>query len=371
MALQTQGITVNDDTFETILDATHRAFKVVPYQTERPVAGMRLLEMLSKMEPEPYEGWRVIILETIERLGKIPPGAGGEMDLANAYGPLSELAAQHLEVVRGAIGVPNRDTLQRVLEGSVAEAVETVRTYILVPFQRLATEFQTSSLKFHAGADLGPGTEDDINENLKNHLQFVNQLASRAKGITLEKIRWAVKQLSAAIVILKQNIRSTFIPGGELGLPYVVSALIGGIIAKFVDPEFTPVAGDSDRLDPGSSSPRQILDVCIQKMRKEGLKFTDEYIQELINRRDEIEKNMFIRRFEGMTPEEKKMAKRIKQLGLKEWAIGGTNAIQKYDSDQYEVERNQRAEMGFAELFEADVGAEGGYDHDQIAEDDY
>jgi hypothetical protein len=106
-------------------------------------------------------------------------------------------------------------------------------------------------------------------------------------------------------------------------------------------------------------------------MRKEGLKFTDEYIQELINRRDEIEKNMFIRRFEGMTPEEKKMAKRIKQLGLKEWAIGGTNAIQKYDSDQYEVERNQRAEMGFAELFEADVGAEGGYDHDQIAEDDY
>lgn len=376
VALQTQGITVNDDTFETVLDATHRAFKVVPYQTERPLAGMRLLEMLSKMDPEPYEGWRVIILETIERLGKIPPGAGGEMDLANAYGPLSELAAQHLDIVRGAIGGPNRDTLQRVLEGSVAEAVETVRTYILVPFQRLATEFQTSSLKFHAGADLGPGTEDDINENLKNHLQFVNQLASRAKGITLEKIRWAVKHLSAAISVLKQNIRSTFIPGGELGLPYVVSALIGGILAKFVDPEFTPVGGDSDRLDSGSSSPRQILDVCIQKMRKEGLKFTDEYIQELINRRDEIEKNMFIRRFEGMTPEEKKMAKRIKQLGLKEWAIGGTNAIQKYDSDQYEVERNQRAEMGFAELFEADgaaadVGAEGGYDHDQIAEDDY
>ena len=68
------------------------------------------------------------------------------------------------------------------------------------------------------------------------------------------------------------------------------------------------------------------------------------------------------------------MAKRIKQLGLKEWAIGGTNAIQKYDSDQYEVERAQRAEMGFVEFFGSegvDLGAEGGYDNAQIAEDDY
>jgi hypothetical protein len=64
------------------------------------------------------------------------------------------------------------------------------------------------------------------------------------------------------------------------------------------------------------------------------------------------------------------MAKRIKQLGLKEWAIGGTNAIQRYDSDQYEVERQQRADMGFAEMFEAG-GAEEGYDNTQIAEDDY
>ena len=65
------------------------------------------------------------------------------------------------------------------------------------------------------------------------------------------------------------------------------------------------------------------------------------------------------------------MAKRIKQLGLKEWAIGGTNAIQRYDSDQYEVERQQRADMGFAEMFGGEAGAEEGYDNTQIAEDDY
>jgi hypothetical protein len=370
VALQTQGVTVNDDTFETVLDATHRAFRVTPYQPTRPVAGIKLLEMLSNMNPEPFSGWREIMLGTIEKLSKIPAGAGGEIDLADAYGALSEVSSTYMENIRAAIGGTNRDTLQRILEGSVSEAVEAIRTYILIPFQRLATDFQTSSLRINTG--LGLGTEEDINENLKQHLQFIGQLANRANGITLSKIKWVIRHLSKAISVLKQNIRSTFIPGGDIGLPYVVAALVGGILANFIDTDFIPEDVDSERLDPGANSPRQILDVCVQKMRKEGLKFTEEHIKELINRRDEIEKNMFIRRFEGMTPEEKAMAKRIKQLGLKEWAIGGTNAIQKYDADQYEVERNQRVEMGFVELFGAeDLGAEGGYDHVQIAEDDY
>jgi hypothetical protein len=187
-------------------------------------------------------------------------------------------------------------------------------------------------------------------------------------------MEWAVERLSRATVLLRQNVRSAFIPGGEIGLPYVVVALLSGILANFIDPDFNPVHGETEMVDASARGPVQILDVCVQKMRTESLKFTDEAIKDMIARRDEIEKNSFIRRFEGLTPQEKSMMKRIKQLGLKEWAIGGTNAIQKYDSDQYEVERAQRAEMGFVELFGAegaDMGAEGGYDNAQIAEDDY
>jgi hypothetical protein len=374
VALQTQGITTNASAFESILDATHRAFKVVPYVAARPAAGMALFESFRTLTPEPFSQWRQIMTSTMEQMSALPAGPS-KIDIATAYGALSDFAAIQMDKLKERIGAENAATLQRILEGPVVESTEAVLAYILIPFQRLASGFQIGSLKVSRGYELGSGTEEDINRGLEQHLQFVAQLSKRATGLTLEKIKWTIERLSKALVVLKQNVRSTFIPGGEIGLPYVVVSLIGGILTNFIDPDFIPTDGEVEMVDAGAKAPVQILDVCIQKMRKEGLKFTEEYIKEVIGRRDEIEKNLFIRRFENLSPQEKSMAKRIKQLGLKEWAIGGTNAIQRYDSDQYEVERQQRADMGFTEMFGDDVGggqgAEEGYDHAQIAEDDY
>jgi len=325
------------------------------------------------LNPEPFEGWRQLITATMEKLSQLSPGAT-KIDIATAYGVLSDFSLQRLEILKERIGLENTATLQRILEGPVVESTETILAYILVPFQRVVSGFNIASIQVPRGYELGSGTEEDINQNLKQHLIFIQQLAKRATGLTLEKIKWAIQRLSSAIVLLKQNVRSAFIPGGNIGLPYTVVALISGILTNFIDPDFVPEGGQTELVDASARAPIQILDVCVQKMRKEALKMTDENIKELIARRDEIEKNSFIRRFEGLTPQEKAMAKRIKQLGLKEWAIGGTNAIQKYDSDQYEVERAQRAEMGFVELFGpdmGDVGREDGYDNTQLAEDDY
>jgi hypothetical protein len=373
VALQTQKVKIDSSSFETILDEMHRAFKVVPPVPVRPPAGMTLFEMFRRLEPEPFEGWRQLITSAMEKLSKLPPSPT-KIDVATAYGDLSDFSLENMEALKERIGLENTTTLKQILEGPVVESTEAVLAYILIPFQRLISGFQISSIQVPKGYELGSGTEEDVNQNLKQHLLFVQQLAKRATGLTLDKMKWTVERLSRAIVLLKQNVRSAFIPGGEIGLPYVVLTLVTGILTNFVDPDFIPTGGETELVDAGARAPIQILDVCVQKMRKEGLKFTEETIKEMIARRDEIEKNSFIRRFEGLTPQEKAMAKRIKQLGLKEWAIGGTNAIQKYDSDQYEVERAQRAEMGFVELFGADGGdggAEGGYDNAQIAEDDY
>lgn len=373
VALQTQKVTIDSSTFQTLLDVTHRAFRVDPPVSRRPPAGMSLFEMFRTLDPEPFEGWRQMITLTMEQLSKLPAGPT-KIDIATAYGIMSDFSLQQLEILKDRIGIENATALQRILEGPVIESTEAIISYILMPLQRLVSGFQISSIQVPRGYELGSGTEEDVNQNLKQHLMFIQQLAKRATGLTLEKIKWAVKRLSGAIVLLKQNVRSAFIPGGEIGLPYVVLTLITGIITNFIDPDFIPMGSETELVDAGAKAPIQILDVCVQKMRKEALKFTDEAIKEMIARRDEIEKNSFIRRFEGLTPQEKAMAKRIKQLGLKEWAIGGTNAIQKYDSDQYEVERAQRAEMGFVEFFGSegvDLGAEGGYDNAQIAEDDY
>jgi hypothetical protein len=92
----------------------------------------------------------------------------------------------------------------------------------------------------------------------------------------------------------------------------------------------------------------------------------------------------------------------LKGLGMGAWAAGGSKAIRKYDAERYEVERAERAAAGImdypggegggggggggqeegraVDMFGFNFGGEydaagetgeGGYDHEQMAEDDY
>jgi len=371
--LDTQNVDVNSRTFEAILDATHMAFRVTPYVQKKPLAGMELFERLRMLNPEPFDGWTVMITETMTELAKLAPKSTN-LEIANAYGKLSNYAADVIEMIKGRIGAKMAETLKKVLEDS--SAVENVKTYFLIPFQRLVVDFQVGSLKIAPNYKLHEGIEDDINTNIVNHLEFLNRLKDRVTGTTKEKMKWARDRLADATTLLQKYIRGAYIPGGSIGFPYVTTALLGGILAEFIDPNFTPPGGYGEGTS--SSDPRhllQILDVCIQKLDKEGLRFTDDEIKALISQRDEKEKLSFINRFENLTPQEKAVAKMIKKLGLKEWAVGGTKAIYAYDPEQYERERAQRNDMGFTELVDTGVelggGAESGYENQQVGEDDY
>jgi hypothetical protein len=74
-----------------------------------------------------------------------------------------------------------------------------------------------------------------------------------------------------------------------------------------------------------------------------------------------------------MTPEQKAAELLKKKLGMGDWAVGGTDAIWKYNSNQYERERAERGEMqGLIEgAVPADeAGREAGYSNEQTAADD-
>lgn len=380
VALETQRVEVNQRTFEELVDTTHMRFAVEPPVRKIPEAGMRLFDRLRTLDPEPFEGWRLVMTATMERLTRLPPGAE-ELDVAEAYGPMSNLAVEFQEEFRARLGVENADALRRVLEAGPTQATESLWTYVLVPFQRLINKFVTGSLKVQKAYKLGTGTEDDLNRLIADHLAFLAPLAKRATGFTLHKMRWARDRLAAAFGILKSSIRGSLIPGGDMGLPFVTTALLGGILTEFMNPNVVPPGGGEDAaaVDTGARAPIQILDVCIQRMRVEGLNFTGEQIRDLINRRDDIEKTSFIGRFHRLTPEEKQMELRKKKLGLGDWAVGGTKAIYAYDPEQYERERQQRIDMGFQDFMPGAGGAgaagagptlEDGYDVAQIGEDD-
>jgi hypothetical protein len=382
VALDTQGIDVTQETFEEVVDASHKAFHVDPIIPRTPVAGMKLFEKFRTMNPEPFAGWKDAISVTIEALSKL----NANDDPIDAYGSISNVAVDIIDECKSRLGEVNALTLQRVLEGNPIQCIEAIRTYFLVPFQRLVSGFHTKSLRVQKSYKLGLGTEQDINKILDGHLEYMAMLAKRASGFTLHKMKWAHARFVDALKILKSSIRSSYIPGGAIGLPFIITALIGGIIVDFMNPNVVPPDMNEEAaatVDTGARAPIQIVDVCLQKMRLEATNFTDEQIREMITRRDTIEKMSFIKRFDDLTPEAKAVEKMKKKLGLGDWAVGGTNVIYAYNPEQYERERGQRTAMGFEDFSAGQVDLEGGqengqeggqedgYDNDQMAEEDY
>ena len=376
VALDTQGIEITPNSFEEVVDASHKAFHVDPIIPRTPVAGMKLFERFRTMTPEPFVGWRDAISTTIEELSKLNQND----DPIDAYGSISNVAIDIIGECKSRLGDVNATTLQRVLEGNPIECIEAIRTYFLVPFQRLVSGFHTKSLRVQKSYKLGLGTEQDMNKILDSHLEYMAMLSKRASGFTLHKMKWAHARLVNAISILKSSIRSSYIPGGAVGLPFIITALIGGIIVEFMNPNVVPPDMDemaAASIDTGARAPIQIVDVCLQKLRLEATNFTEEQIREMITRRDTIEKMSFIKRFDDLTPEAKAVEKMKKKLGLGDWAVGGTNVIYAYNPEQYEREREQRTAMGFEDFSAGQVDiegegiGEGGYDNDQIVEDDY
>lgn len=393
-ALETQKIPITKETFQDVLDTSHRRFHVEPYKQEKPVAGIALLRKLLAIEPPPFEGWRAIMNDTIERVSKMTPKPS-DMDIAQAYGPMSEFALQSMEEIERRVGELSVKSLKRLFEQSPAQVTESIRTYFLVPFQRLLNGFHTEGLRVPPRFGLPPITRDAIDKALKAHVVYLEQLKKYIKpgGYTSLKLTHARMSLAALLPVLQNGVRSTLIPGGAKATPYIVATLVLGILSEFTTPNVVPVAshgGSTAGYDATARVPINILEICLSRFQLEGLMFTEDEIRNLIAQRVDAEKMTFINDLDKMSPEEKKSELMMKRLGLGKWSIGGTKAITTLDPEQLEREQAKRIEMGFGDFIVDEAtathaqallhedeyggggaGAEGGYDNEQMGSDDY
>lgn len=392
--LESQKVVVTKETFQNILDTTHMRFRVSPIVIEKPLAGMALFNRLLRLEIEPFDGWRILMSQTIERVSKMPPNPD-TITIAEAYGPMSDLLAGGIEEIERRVGANSLKGIRTLFEQSPSQVVESIRTYFLIPFQRLLNGFHTDTLVVSKKYGLPVQTREDIDRALYDHLAYLNQLAKHVKGYTILKLSQAKRQLATVLPIIQNEVRGVVLPGSTQAVPYVIGSLLIGILSEFINPNIVPENIEQGGMtgavyEPTARVPINILEVCISRFQLEGLKFSDTEIRDMIARRVESEKMTYINKMDRMTPDEKKMELIKKRLGVGDWAVGGTKAIYSLDPDQYERERIQRIEMGVGDFtMDAEgvaaaaallndenfggggAGAEGGYTVDQMDMDDY
>lgn len=369
-ALQSQNVDTSRERFQDLLDESHNKYAVKPTAQVTLTTGLTLLSQLRAMDPPPFDGWAEVlsnIILSVEKFGEMTD----ELDIATAYGPLSNLAEQFKQELGERLGPDNLRTLEQLVNQSPSSLVQSLQTYFLVPFQRLHSGFHTGSLKVQKSYNLGEGTENDLHAIFNSHLNFMDELKKKLNPNAHAKIEEAKKRLMVCLPLFQQ-IRSTLLPGGVIGLPYLLQAIILGIFAECANPNRVIEEGQGD-----TRASMQILAICLGRFKVEGMNFTQTEIKAMIAKRDEVEKMRIISKFDRMSPEEKAVELINKRLGLGDWAIGGTKLIYAYDKDQYERERLERGEMvGLAPGTEAAAGAavqgqEEGYSNEQMAEEDY
>ena len=229
-----------------------------------------------------------------------------------------------------------------------------------------------------------------------NHLQILGG-DEELKGVALRKVRAFIDDLSEACRNVFSYLRPLLTPGGKDMEKYLLRAYLIGIIHKFIDPHQMPPLSMSDEEGEDDSVPNmkllyKSLGQALTKYAIGSKVPTEEEIRLRLEQRVEQEKQVFIGRMDRMGRDERKVENVLKSLGMGAWAAGGTKAIRQYDEDRYEVERTERAAAGITDydmqgaqgagaqptpvdMFGLDFGAEydagGGYDHDEMAEDDY
>ena len=373
-ALQSQKVITTRDRFQELLDETHNHYSVTPSPPVTLVSGMDLFTKLRDLQPPPFEGWAEVISNTILAVqGFSTEKPPEDTDIATAYGPLSNLAEEFKQQLIERIGPEAVRIAEQLVNQSPTSLVQSLQTYFLVPFQRLHTKFHVSSLQIQKGYELGEGTVEDLLGFLTKHLDYLDELTKQMDKITKEKVQEIRNKLIVCIPLLQEHVRTPLLPGGAIGMPYLLQAMVLGMFAELANPNISPKkAAKGETMDARGSM--RVLAICLGRFRIEGLNFTRDEIRSMIARREEVEKMRIIGKFDRMTPEQKAAELLKKKLRMGDWAVGGDlSRITRYNETQYERERIERSEM--VGLMEGappadEARREAGYSNEQTAADD-
>ena len=385
--LKEQGVEVDPETFEKLLNIIHLVNSVIPKPIEFVKINRANKEVYNKLfllAPQPFDGWKENINSLFEKLVKLEATAE-KHQFVEAYGEISNKYTQFMSENEKMIGEKPSAILKNLFEQPISQLIESVRSSILVNLQRIIKGYNSEELKvdysFAKEYDLEGQIISDINRFLLLHTSYIDKLNQKIKGFAKSKIVYGIDKLSTLLNTFQSSIRGVSLPGGSFGVSYLLKSAITGILYEMINPNIgfpdTYIVENFEE-DTGSLV-KDVISELIIRYDAESFKLTEDEIRLALAKRNEKEKILFINKLDSMTPEEKRLELINKRLGLGDWARGGSKGIYAFDPEQYDFERDQRIQMGifdpqdmnFQQEVMRELAMDSGYDNQQINEEDY
>ena len=352
VAIESQGIEVTKETFEDLLNETHRVNSFTSrLKTELP-GPLDNWTALMSIEPEPAEGYRAVMAITQTELTKLPPDAK-EVEVALALSDFSTLSEEMENKLKTRLPPTQHELFDTLVKGGAGSVIRFLQSYVLVPLSHFASK-KGYNAKMPKSWNLSWQHQLDIEAILNAHRGYITKFNK------VEVTPWLKAKIDTIIIQTRsilarlETLRPLQIPGGIQTYEYFLKFCLYSPLANFVDPNTLPIAQDteapSSHVEQHAMFPAKFISDMVNRFKDEGLSLTPEQIRELIAKRNEAEKANILKKMTDMPRAQKDIAKIQMKLGIGEWAVGGTKAIYAYDKERYDIERDQRAQAGIIDF---------------------
>jgi hypothetical protein len=352
VAIESQGIEVNKETFEDLLNETHRVNSFTSkLKTELP-GPLDNWTALMSIEPEPAEGYKAVMAVTQIELTKLPPDAK-EVEVALALSEFSTLAEEMENKLKTRLPPTQHELFDTLVKGGAGSVIRFLQSYVLVPLSQFSSR-NIPQTKVPKSWNLSWQHQLDVEAILNAHRVYITKFNKIDVTPWLNaKVETLIVQTRSILTRL-ESLRPLQIPGGIQTYEYFLKFCLYSPLANFVDPNTLPIAQDtetpSSHVEQHAMFPAKFISDMVNRFKDEGLSLTPEQIRELIAKRNEAEKANILKKMTDMPRAQKDITKIQMKLGIGEWAVGGTKAIYAYDKDRYDIERDQRAQAGIIDF---------------------
>ena len=358
-SLETQGIEITKETFEDLLNETHRvnSFKTT-MRLEIPGPLDNWVSLMA-LDPEPAEGYREVMAKTQAALVALPPDAK-EVEVALALSEFSTLAGDMEKKFKTRLPASQYAIYDGLVKEGAESIVRFLQTYVIVPLNQLISKQSAAVTVPQTRWELSTFHVMDLQTMLSEHRGYLTKF-NRTEPTPWLKAKVETFLAQARAIIDKLNLlRPLQIPGGVQTYEFFLKFCLFAPLANFVDPNTLPIARTTvengsveqpaSQVEQQALFPAKFISDMVMRFKNEGLTLTPERIRELIAERNEKEKANIIKNMNGLTRAGKEIEQIKMRLGLDEWAVGGTKAVYAYDGDRYDIEREQRAQAGIIDF---------------------
>lgn len=361
--LNGKGVPLTEEGFQTLLHASHTRTLFDAYYSPAPIEPSELLLKLVSVDYEPVEGWKENVQKAMEALPILGPNATA-IDIATALQPMRNGIEHHQELLKKRLGPGLYGLIESVLKENTETVVEILRSYFLIPVQRIINEYSMDQY-MKVGKEMKRGTKktkiaethvEQLNTLLQDHAKYLIKYEGsilQTSFLAQAKLIYFVEQLRCILDMssefrisrIEYDERLT-VPQKQAFLAEILRNTLIGPLGSLIDPDFTPdieeeVDLTSERDEVHSKFRELLRDVLVQ-FKSEKQFYNPTHVREKIAEAAEAEKQGILNFMDKMSPERRKLELEKKKLGIGRWSVGGSKLIYSYDPEYWEKMRNER-----------------------------